>query len=389
LYYNFKTHLLFFHQAAYTANLASFLVLDQSTQTTQVTKLSEAVDLNYRMCVLRGGAVNDTIHRNFGNKYLDVLGYDTTEEKFIALGRDECDIAVTEAYSWEYWEQQNSANSGCNLAAIGNVHKFIPAGFALRSDSGNLCTSLIADVINIWMHVLIEEGFIHSAWQDHLDRTSTQDCSSQEMGENMQVTTNTLTLRNMGGIFIFHAFLSVLSLFFALFYKHFEWDKVPRFAKSGPSSRRSVRKTLEEISKQETLSKQETKLLKASRRKSVMELVEKAKSRTEILPTQKNPPFRQIVKEGVAEDNEESNHLDNPSPFIRNEQDLSLYLSVPKKRIVRFSSMRNNSESSQGAGVADELARLSFTQDEQIEATIEMRDQISELTKIIKEKFQD
>lgn len=198
--------------AAYTANLASFLVVDRSANGIQVTQLSEAVAKKHRLCVLRGGAVNDTIYRNFNTTKPNVVGYDTTEEQLQAVETGGCDLAITEVYSWEFWERQASVNGNCDLAWIGKAYKFVPAGFATISDSGTLCTSLITDVINFWMWNLKEEGFIDRAWQTHLDRLASISCEQEDGSGNLDSNdSNQLHMGNMGGIFIFHCMLSILA----------------------------------------------------------------------------------------------------------------------------------------------------------------------------------
>jgi hypothetical protein len=51
----------------------------------QVTHFNEAIASNYRMGVLKGGAVNDTIYRNFNTSTPNGAGYDKTEKQLKAL----------------------------------------------------------------------------------------------------------------------------------------------------------------------------------------------------------------------------------------------------------------------------------------------------------------
>lgn len=358
--------------AAYTANLASFLVAHSHESIIQVNKLSDAINSKLQLCVLTGGAVNDTIYRNFGMNSPNVVGFDSTEDQFQGLNAGKCDLAVTEVYSWEYWERQSNVNSNCNLEWIGKAYKFIPAGFATISDSGSKCTSLITDVINYWMWNLKEEGFIDQAWQNHLDRLATKTCAQEESTDSSQSTTQ-MTMENMGGIFVFHGMLSVLSIIMASVYKCVGWDKKPRFSKTGPGKRKNVRKLLEERKRSGVaLTKQEQRLLSASRAQSVPERIKRL-TRVSFAP---------MLGESAASLPETTAVPDDPPPDIHDEDDLCNYLE-PR----RSSTMVQHRLTGFSVDMAGEIARLSSLQDEQVAAMKEVREQMNAMMDMMKEKL--
>jgi hypothetical protein len=80
---------------------------------------------------------------------------------------------------------------------------------------------------------LKEEGFLAEAWEDYLAEEATVNCDAPtvEGSTGDDVGNDQLTLKNMGGIFFFHALLSVVALIIAIVYRITGWDQVPRFAK--------------------------------------------------------------------------------------------------------------------------------------------------------------
>jgi hypothetical protein len=101
------------------------------------------------------------------------------------------------------------------------VFENIPASFATKAISNKQCTNLLRDVLNIHMTKMRVDGFINEAWDKHLDQTSTNEC----FAENSLVeedTSGQLSLKNMGGIFIFHAMLTGAALLMAIVAKIYE-----------------------------------------------------------------------------------------------------------------------------------------------------------------------
>ena len=81
---------------------------------------------------------------------------------------------------------------------------------------------------------LKEEGFLEEAWEEYLAKEATVDCDDPLTVEGSigdDVSNEQLTLKNMGGIFFFHALLSILAVLIALVYRVTGWDQIPRFAK--------------------------------------------------------------------------------------------------------------------------------------------------------------
>lgn len=98
----------------------------------------------------------------------------------------------------------------------------LPAGFATAVDSAVLCTSLISYVLDLHLSEMERDGFISQAWQNHLQKISQHDCTGKGPDFSDQPDSS-LSLKDMGGIFLTHAGLSVLAVTMAVF--QFFWAK--------------------------------------------------------------------------------------------------------------------------------------------------------------------
>lgn len=100
---------------------------------------------------------------------------------------------------------------------IGRVFLHVPASFGVKADSGEKCTSLLRDVINVHLMQMIEDGFLESAWKQHTQQTATVFCDGTEASEEEEFSdTSKLTLANMGGVFLLHAIFSAASILLAV-----------------------------------------------------------------------------------------------------------------------------------------------------------------------------
>ena len=207
--------------AAYTANLASFLVV-KNTPKLQVSDVKEAVNLGLRLCVYKDTAADDLVSQEF--PYANLVRKETEEEIYKGVVEGDCAIALTPDSSWEFWQRKQETNPECALEWIGRTFKQRPAGFATLHDSGQKCTSLLNDVINIHLGEMEEENFIENAWKNHVERTATNEDCSQAGAETLDTASDssTLNLQNMGGIFILHFSVSIVAILLAVAFKVFK-----------------------------------------------------------------------------------------------------------------------------------------------------------------------
>ena len=236
--------------SAYTANLASFLVI-RNQRGVRPETLENAVRQNKKMCVWRSTPTDVSISSSYpayaeGGNW---RRFDDQKDIFRSLRTGDCEIAVTEVSSWDTFQYDEELNYDCSLEWIGRPYRTVPASFGVKSDAGELCTSFMRDVWNYHLHNMENDGTMDSLWDAHLQRTATISCDEpnlfagqdednsdgrrlkrelkavvknggSEGGTVAAAGTETeneeLTLTNMGGVFIVHGILCAIALVWAL-----------------------------------------------------------------------------------------------------------------------------------------------------------------------------
>jgi Ligand-gated ion channel len=251
--------------SAYTANLASFLV-SQSKTVTRISTLEDAIVTSTPLCVQRG-AVVDTI---LSDKYpeLKLVRKDTEEAMFQGLSLDwyggggGCGALLTNLGTFDIYSSRSSANSDCSLSSDKRVVLNLPAGFATAVDSAIQCTSLINYVLDLHLQEMHQDGFIGAVWDQHVASLADIQCHDPISGLGLSSTTNTeskgggsnsLSMKEMGGIFLLHSILCLVALCFAL-YQYFHVKNTKPEQKLRPinleENVRKVNETIKEIPKQ-------------------------------------------------------------------------------------------------------------------------------------------
>ena len=213
--------------SAYTANMASFLV-QRRAAVTSVNNIDDAVRQAVPVCVQRGAIIDELLSKT--NPDLILVRKETEKDVFDGLkqnwygGNGGCGLVLTNLGTFELYQSQKSSNADCSLASERHVILSLPAGFATAMDSGIMCTSLISYVMDYHLQQMKSDGFIDRAWQDHITRISTIKCGASEpsLVENVS-----LTLKDMGGIFITHALMTMLALSLAILQYLYAKFRVP------------------------------------------------------------------------------------------------------------------------------------------------------------------
>eukprot|EP00546_Thalassionema_frauenfeldii_P015463 CAMPEP_0178929458 /NCGR_PEP_ID=MMETSP0786-20121207/20608_1 /TAXON_ID=186022 /ORGANISM="Thalassionema frauenfeldii, Strain CCMP 1798" /LENGTH=481 /DNA_ID=CAMNT_0020605711 /DNA_START=445 /DNA_END=1890 /DNA_ORIENTATION=+ len=202
--------------SAYTANLASFLVR-QNTPYLQIDSVEDAVNNGKKICVLEGTGVEQRLTSDFRDQDANFIQKSIKSEIFQAVLDDECEFA---AVAKDYWEtHKQSLDLSCKLEWIGRQYKDISAGFTTRHDSGRKCTSLISDVIGIHMLDMMNDGTNERLWTENMRRyNQSAICSDSTTVESSKELK--LNLKNMGGIFIVHYTVMAIVCAIALFSKY-------------------------------------------------------------------------------------------------------------------------------------------------------------------------
>lgn len=200
--------------SAYTANLASFLVIQQEASLNQVNTVNDIVRMRRTMCVTAGSAVMHSIQEVYKDAAFVQKSGDN-EDVLKALRNEECDYAIVGVSAWEENRGVSEVNSECNLSRIGRTFQILEAGFVTKSDAGALCTSLVRDVLNIHFEEMVQDGFIADQWKKTLKAKHDVTDPSCLNSAPVEKDSNVLNITNLGGVFLLHFIFVVLALFVA------------------------------------------------------------------------------------------------------------------------------------------------------------------------------
>mmetsp|Transcript_41631 Transcript_41631/g.126229 ORF Transcript_41631/g.126229 Transcript_41631/m.126229 type:complete len:490 (-) Transcript_41631:151-1620(-) len=206
--------------SAYTANLASFLVT-RNTHRFGVSSIEEAIQTQSPVCIFARSREDDFMTKNYPK--VNLIRKEQEKDVFLGLKTDECQGVITQMSSFEMFERNKEVNDDCGMKWTGRTIQFGPSGFATHVDTGTYCTSLLSYVVNLHMVRMKAEGFVEKAWNTHvLDKISDRRCVEVARGTNDSGTADgddsvKLSIKDVGGIFVFHVSVCVASLLIAAF----------------------------------------------------------------------------------------------------------------------------------------------------------------------------
>ena len=208
--------------SSYTANLAGFLVSPRvvvfRSSTIEDVRKSKAY-----VCVQDGGAISKVLASKYPDIHLVPKSPDQAIFEGLRLPRDKggCEAVAHQFNTYEIYEHLREVNEDCAMQSERKVVEIIPAGLATAVGTGApYCTSLISHVLDYHLTTMLDDGFLERTWKSHLDRIATVDCASDVNVGAAAVSeedTLSLTIQEVGGIFIVHVVLSAVAIAFAAF----------------------------------------------------------------------------------------------------------------------------------------------------------------------------
>jgi Ligand-gated ion channel len=214
--------------AAYTANLASFLVSPRTTSF-KYNSIEKILKNKANVCVQKGGAIGKLLSQLYPE--IKLVPKFPDEEIYKGLrypyNQGGCDVVAHQFNTFEIYENLRETNADCTMRSEKRILEVIPAGLATAVDTGSqYCTSLISHVLDYHITSMLDDGFIERIWKSQLDRIATVSCAVPNKGGSNTLSeddTVSLTIQDVGGIFIVHVVLSFVAIFIAaiqFYYTH-------------------------------------------------------------------------------------------------------------------------------------------------------------------------
>ena len=164
--------------AAYTANLANFLILLNQPSVT-ITSIQDAITLQKKFCILPNSAVENGMRAAYPHANYASNNVSTELELFLALDREECDLVISTMGAWLSAKNTAKCNAGCRKSWVGKTVLFQQSSFGIN-DSPHYCSSLLRDVLDIYIHEIKQDNTLDQIWDQFFERTRTNSCDGVE-----------------------------------------------------------------------------------------------------------------------------------------------------------------------------------------------------------------
>lgn len=209
--------------AAYTANMASFLV-SPVVSVFKVPTIEVAAQSGAALCVQKNAVIQSILNEEFPG--LNLVPKEGEANIYNSLrvdpARGGCAAAAHQYNTFRIYQRSKEVNYDCTITSEKYIVKIVPAGMATTVDTGGSseakCTSLISHVLDYHLETMRADGFIEKAFNNHLNKIGTIECIEkvdQSGGIDFEETFS-LGLPDVGGIFILHAIASALAIAIAL-----------------------------------------------------------------------------------------------------------------------------------------------------------------------------
>jgi len=161
--------------SSYTANMASFLVSPRIAVYKYPT-VDAILRQDATVCVQGGAALEMMLNEKYPS--MRTVGKDSEEEIFQGLRlpprRGGCDAVAHQFNVFELYEHDKDINYDCAISSEKRVVEILPSGMATAIV--DKCTSLISAVLDYHLTSMIDDGFIETTWENHLNRHGSIDC---------------------------------------------------------------------------------------------------------------------------------------------------------------------------------------------------------------------
>ena len=186
--------------AAYTANLASFLVV-KNTPGIKVTILQDAVNNSMKLCIWKGTSMGDIVSAKY-TSYSNFVRKSTQREIFESVQEGTRDIALVGVDAWGKFERDDQINVDCSLEWVGRNVETIAASYPFKGSIG-FSSYLLRNMIDLHLSEMKLDGKFDEIWDDHLNEIGSGKCDIHADAIKSDGKTR-LNINNVGGITFLH-----------------------------------------------------------------------------------------------------------------------------------------------------------------------------------------
>ena len=185
--------------AAYTANLATFLV--NNNQKRNIDTFEDVIKFEYRVCVHRGTQNVILVQSEYPKaRYVEKA---TLLEVYQGVSNKECQVGLTTVEDYKTYQNRIEYNPNCVLQVIEKPVRVDGSSFALKYDA-EYCSAILRDILDLFILEMIDDGTLENIKSEFYKGTQT--CGEKSRGND------SLSLKDIGGVFVLHYSLLVLAL---------------------------------------------------------------------------------------------------------------------------------------------------------------------------------
>ena len=196
--------------STYTANLASILITTKQEQS-PIPNFNEAILVGADVCIFANTGQHELVKSQY--KGLGFVPKHTDQEVLAGLANGDCKVAATTQERFQEGLLAKDTNGDCRLFYGGRIQSKGSGGFATIIDTSHKCTSLVKNVLDYFFAQMELDGFLERAWENHYKEVGEIQCGSRA---STLKTTGSLGIKEMGGLFCFHALLTTLAFLYTL-----------------------------------------------------------------------------------------------------------------------------------------------------------------------------
>lgn len=138
--------------------------------------LEDAVSMGIKICTLEN---YHAIQLSTAYPSAQFVILNTELETYQALRDGRCGLRLVSKNLWEVHRKVQLYNPKCDLEWVGRLVDPTEAGYAVKGDSGYLCSSLIRDVLNLHLTDIIAAGILGEPWESHNIRQQDMTCTGR------------------------------------------------------------------------------------------------------------------------------------------------------------------------------------------------------------------
>merc|ERR1740139_75816 len=200
--------------AAYTANLASFLI-KKNTPALVINSIDDVIGHQLRVCLWEGSG-SATYMRKQYPKYTGFVGRPTEISSYTGIEKGECDVVVTYTDSWKSYERDTiTANKNCTLQWVGRAIDTNWGSFPLE-DSQTYCSSILRNILNIFLFEMEADLSRNDIWNKYRNGAQGTDICVNKPVSDQDLVNDALASANLGGILICHVCIIVIALIYSI-----------------------------------------------------------------------------------------------------------------------------------------------------------------------------